>query len=621
MQVFKDQPPKKPSLIPEDARIPILPIITPSVYYPPQFLSQMQQLANPAPLFYTKHDIHIGGPDADHFAASMIYEDAMPPETIFKSYKTLKERNNLSEYIRGAFIQEYDGEPITFDGGKSSLNSRLKFLELNPFNSNQYDNNPYTGLPRNLLIYSSCYPIIYDKNEASAQCKKNSIGINIRLYALSLLEAFFIDFKDENFEQEPQHNPPCTNYSYTALSNSLSNLNPMFVKDLLDCVKNKNRTDYDVWRELYYYAYIRNVISKKFISPNFLKAYCLFIHRDSKIKFPNYYNLLATASGTPNSICENTRSNKVLVLLTESPNYNLYTWSSDLYEMDRNIQKQLYIGFKTNNRWKSVIAQIVTVFYVMSKYKFTINKMSLSKNFYIKDVPPNPDTTQYWKYNIDGIDYFIPNHGDLVLFDTDFHDINNKDEYKICGEFLLKCDNLSKNGRKMPTINVIESLIRINALECLTPNAFGQAFTSCGGVIPPTDIMELLGQIHTDINNGKTYEEIMKIHFTDYVHNRVGTTLRQSEISYVKKIGSKSFRKGELVIYEPEYEKYEIVIYIQDCDTYTCTCIRRINGILTQDNIGKDILYHYSNSESIYQDSSAGQSAINASYIIESYVL
>ena len=139
--------------------------------------------------------------------------------------------------------------------------------------------------------------------------------------------------------------------------------------------------------------------------------------------------------------------------------------------------------------------------------------------------------------------------------------------------------------------------------------------------MPSSEILDMLNKISTDINAGKNYEDIMKKYFTSYVHNRVGTLLRESEVNYVKKIGSKSFRKGELVVYESEYEKYEIVIYIQDiseCE-YECECIRGINGSLMTENVGKDMLFQYSSNETIYQDVSAGQSAVNASYIIESY--
>jgi len=621
LQVFKDQPPKKPSAIPEKAKIPFLPVITPSTYLPNQVVKQMQELANPAPLFYTDHHIQIGGPDADHIQATMIYEDAMPPENVFKSYKTLQERNGLSDYIRGTFIQDFDGEDITFNGKANSLNSRLKFLEINPFNSNSYNNNPYLGLPHNLLVYSSCYPIVYDKNLVTTQCKKNSVGVNIRLYALSLIEAFFIDFKSENFNNNPQYNPFCNSANYSTLLTNLSCLDSILAKNLLDAVLNKDRTEYNVWREIYYYAFIRNVINKKNISPNFLKAYCLFIYRDSTIQFPDYHKRAIIHSGT--SPCDHIRSNKVLVALTESPNYSLFTWSSNVYESDRNIQRQIYSGFKTDNRWKSVIAQIVTAFYVMDKHEFTFNEMALDKNFYIKDVPTSVDTTQYWKYTINGVDYFIPNYGDLLLVDTDYHDLNDNTRYKVVGKFLIECDTtVAANNRLKPCAGDIKGIVKENAVRCLSSNNFGQHFTAIGGVMPTSEILDLLNKISSDINAGTSYEDIMKKYFTSYVHNRVGTLLRESEVSYVKKIGSKSFRKGEVVVYEPEYEQYQVVIYLEDKGDYECECIRRGNdGKLETADVGKDMLFSYSSNETIYQDVSAGQSAVNASYIIETYVL
>jgi hypothetical protein len=67
----------------------------------------------------------------------------------------------------------------------NSLLSHIKFLELNPFNTNKFSNNPYKGLPRDMLIYKSCYPIVYDPSNISVQCKKSSVGINMRVYRLT----------------------------------------------------------------------------------------------------------------------------------------------------------------------------------------------------------------------------------------------------------------------------------------------------------------------------------------------------------------------------------------------------------------------------------------------------
>ena len=46
---------------------------------------------------------------------------------------------------------------------------------------------------------------------------------------------------------------------------------------------------------------------------------------------------------------------------------NIFSWASDSYIKERNIQKQVYSGYKPDNAWESVIMQILIVFYIMDK--------------------------------------------------------------------------------------------------------------------------------------------------------------------------------------------------------------------------------------------------------------
>ena len=46
------------------------------------------------PFIYKDYHINIGGPNANHVQASMIYEDALPAPNIYTSYKSLRERDN-----------------------------------------------------------------------------------------------------------------------------------------------------------------------------------------------------------------------------------------------------------------------------------------------------------------------------------------------------------------------------------------------------------------------------------------------------------------------------------------------------------------------------------------------
>ena len=642
LQLYKDQPPKKKPALADKMIMPIQPVALTSVYTPPQFQSYMNNVMKNfyTPFIYKDYNIQVGGPNADHIMAQMIYEDVLPPATIYSSYKSLKERNALCEFIRGTFIQYQEGENVDFNGGPRSLNSRLNLLNLNPFNTNYFESNPYLGLAENILIYNSCYPIMYDKAEAISKCQKNSVGVNVRVYRLTKPEALFIG---ENVSQAMNINKilktelkkeklrilyqelKTTNIDDAAIIQAFNSIKfDDFYGDIpVDLSGMVRKIDFNVWREIDYYAYVRNKINKQFISPNFIMSYAYFVNRNANIRWTN--------RGQPTQVylynCEGREeeymlpeaqrlkySNNVAVLLTESPNFTFYAWSSDTYQENRNIKTQIYNGFKTEKTWTSVIAQLLTAFCVMDKYNFTINQMDLNKNVYIKELFINPDAVQYWRYNINGIEYYIPNHGCLVLIDSDYHNVEGKC-YKILSNELFN-DNIS----------LIKNVIKQNALRCFDPNNFGQEFKNIGGIRPCGEVIQLLTQITNYIKNNMSFELIMKNCFVEYVHNRVGTQIRNNEVIYINKLDVRPFVRGELVIYESAYETYEILLYIENVDNYTCKCAGRdgninTNNPLVEKNVAKDLLYHYSENEIIYQDKKPGEPSLNLDYLIETYYL
>ena len=626
-QVYQDI--KNPSMT-KQSEIPLQPMALTSPFFPPQFQSYLNNFMKNfyTPFVYKDYHINIGGPNANHIQASMVYEDALPTPNIFTSYKSLKERNGLCYYIRGTFISVQEGESVDFSGGPQSLNSRLKLIELNPYNTNYYSSNPYKGLPQNMLIYRSCYPITYDKKEATVQCQKTSIGLNMRVYRLSIDEYNVI--KPELPEEVQINQAALVNNQAALINNQVLTTNTTNLQNYTDIrnqvianlgkipdpfiqkiipVQNKNKTDFDVWREVEYYAYIRNIINKEYISPNFVKSYCYFMNNDSQYDFTKNTMKINPENG---SIIK--YSNKSLILLTESPNNNIYSWASDIYVKEQNIQKQIYSGYKPDNVWESVIMQILIIFYVMEKHLFTFNDMQLQQNFYIKDINVYGDSFQFWKFKINDIEYYVPNYGHLVMLDSDFHDIENQNKYKhkIIGRFLS--DDIAN----------IKDQIYLNAIICLNPNNFGQEFKNQGGVRPSDNIIKLLNNICTDIRTYKSIDKVIENNLIKYIHNRVGTLIRQHEVSNIKKNDIRPFRKGELVIYENKFDSYEILLYVSNKDEYECVCAGKNdyndpNIILV--SISKDLLYHYSEYESIRQDTKPGEPSLNLDYIIESYTI
>jgi len=618
------------------------------------------------PFIYKDYHINIGGPDGDHIQASMIYEDALPAPNIFTSYKSLKERNNLNQHIRSTFIQIEEGEGINFSGRENSLLSRLKLIELNPYNTNRYSNNPYDSLPLDMFIFNSCYPIQYDRNGSTVQCKKNSTGINLRLYRLKLEEAVLVnqvikkplllenviydfkkkelardlvkileedsidnnqkkkkisDFIDKHLNQMDGKNKMkilnTFEYGNRLLEDQRKEIYSLFDSTINDTLqKEVSVKNFNIWREIEYYKYIRENICKSFISPNFVQSYCYFVDNNSKINF--------NRNGRIDMMRDLTElySKKVLVVLTESPNFNFFDWCSDTYEKEYNVKKQVYRGFKEDIEWKSIIAQMLISFYVMYKYKFTIVDMEIKHNFYIKEVMGNTrDSIQYWKYTIDFIDYYIPNYGSLLLIDSNYRDLEPKDKFKIISKQLDDDEN-----------DVLDMVLN-NAKRCLNYNNFTQDFKNAGGVSPSENIKKYLEEINKEISciehlppaeRTKFFKEILSDNLIDYVHNRIGTILRDSEIRYIVPGDSRPWKPGELILCETKWKTYEIVLFIETdpnniLESYIFT--RDENKNLRKQKIPTDRLSHYAKMETIRQDVKPGEPALNLDYIIETYFI
>ena len=202
-----------------------VPASAPSPYYPPQYMNYYPYMPPPAYKVNTtpiikNYVISTGGPSADHGQLNMIYEDVLPSRQFAGAFNSLDERKEICDFIRSSLSNRHtDGEEISLrSDGDRSLLSYIKLMELNPYNTleyslNPFKNNPYRGLPDNMLIYNSCYPIQHDAHNNNVVCSRNSIGVNVRIYRLTQKE-----------------------YS-------------------VNNQKTGNKLDYESWREIKYYEY------------------------------------------------------------------------------------------------------------------------------------------------------------------------------------------------------------------------------------------------------------------------------------------------------------------------------------------------------------------------------
>lgn len=608
--------------------LPLQPFSLSSPFIPPQFQSYLNNFMKTfyTPFIYKDYHINLGGPNGDHIHASLIYEDALPPPEIYSSYKTVRERNSLCEYVRGTFITTDEGEIINWKGGPNSLNSRLKLIQLNPYDTNLYSSNPYKSLPKSgFLIYKSCYPIVYDKSNTLVQCNKNSTGLNVRVYKITL-KAFVVKYFNSPSKMKELK-------THSDLGKVIQTITKELGKepDLTSLNPDLDIKNFDIWREIDYYSFIRNKINYQRICPNFVMSYCYFIDIDANLSFnKNGLNVNKLSKSEISELFSEDFTNSTMVLLTESPNQSIFQWGSNYYVQNKGIRKMVYSGYKPETHWKSIMAQMLIIFYIMNKYCFTIREMDISSNFFIKDLNVYGDNKQYWEYSINNIDYYIPNFGHLLMLDHNYKDLvkpENKDKKKIIMKEIFDDEE-----------NEIRETIVENAINCFNPDNFSGTFQQIGGVSLSNGVIELFKKIHkyfvdnqddlksNDNNTRETiWKQLIQDHLINYIHNRVGTSIRDLEVNYIRKIETRArpFKPGELVILEEKYETYKIVLWLKSVDSTKCICINKndTTGEYVEEEYTIDMLYHYSEYETIKQDGKQGEPMIGNDHILERYII
>ena len=543
------------------------------------------------------------GPLDNHARLSMIYEDILPSKKFMTSIDTLDERIHMYEFVRSVLIKDKDGEDMmVFSNNYNTLLNYIKFMDLNPYNTNIYSPNPYQGLPLDMLLYRSCYPIRYNRYNSSVMCSKNSIGVNIRIYKLSDIELQIFYNKNSGAAIPVQ--------TFPNLVLAPTNIQTVTIED------------FHIWREVAYYEYVRENIIKKKISPNFVIIYSFNIVLTPFIDF-NKLAIMRGAKSKP----DGKYKGKSLIVITESPTHNLYGWSSSSYQLHNNIKKMVYTGFYSEKIWFVVLFQLMAALYTMQKYGFIFHDFSVEDNVYIKDLSIDPTNIKYWKYRIDNIDYFIPNYGYLVMIDSKFKDIMKtklqiKKEYKVYGKFLNN-----------PDVPDIEDRC-FQALEkSFSKNIFSQAFLKNGGVLPPDNVMSFIDKTNSEINNGianKTttpdYNNIgkyIKSRMRFFMNNRIGTILKTQEVEYRRQDDRSKFTKGQIIVHEYANKNFKFVLFDEyEQGTSNCHILTK-SSPSTTDIISETVpsakLSNYSAMETITQNFKIGEVNFNEDNLLEIY--
>ena len=598
-----------------------IPVQTP--WYPPQ-MNQNWPYYQPTLVSPVIKQFSVNnGPFVQYSSLSVIKEDSLPKQLV-NTLSTLGERLNIHSFVRSVFIKYSDGEDIDLDGkGTNSLVSYLKFMELNPYTVSPNPMNPYMGLPDDMLIYRSCYPIKYDDRTNSVQCAPNSIGMNIRIYKLTNAEYNIKKMEQAKFDE------------------------------------------YDVWREIAYYEYIREEVIKKKMCPNFVLMYAYYIAERCNVDFNKVKQLKGTINKPPVRHQTNTvpigqtgpvnpqvniknvvsqavhpliklqnqpfadtleqYSGKGIVALTEAPTYNIHAWASKSYKSVGNIQKMMNTGFHTKEVWMSVLFQIMVALYVMQLHGISFHNFTLEDNVYIKDISQHENIVTYWKYKIKNFEFYIPNYGYLVLIYSNFKDLNGSgftllqkkapNDFKIYSNIFK--DNVYSN---------IPDKCFSDFTSVINPNVFTNSFTNVGGTRPPSEIIDLLTKIHREASTGtiKDISHYIINYMGKLLNNRVGTFLTETEVKNIRRDDSKEFEPGQIIVYQTQNQQFKFVIFVdqgQGNQVKVLTKEDPTNDDISPVNIERSLLFNYSRYDSIIQNYKPMEANLNDDELLETYVV
>ena len=626
---------------------------------------------NNVPVIKNYH-ISMPNPAGDHVKIADLYEDMLPQDNNFKNTSlTLEERLITFNYVRSILVRIGDGEDIEISGkignstNRKNLLSYLKLLDLNPYHNSKISKNPYSSLPDKMLMYRSCYPIRFDSSRNNVTCSKYSIGLNLRIYEMTVAEF---------------------------------NVKKMFSQNgtgTQDIKKNK----FNLWREISFYEFVREEILKKKICPHFCMIYSWFISTGSDVDFKklriikNQYRkgeskadlntslkiikdykkaldkhannpipLLNKNGPAPHFISHvraykgnnkdsygvrknmkdmqlslqnednletnlNSSVNRCLLALTEAPNCNLLQWATKTYEneMIGPVKKMVQTGYHHASIWFGIIFQILISLQVMYLKKFTIINMEFEDNIFIKDLVNNEQTIGFWKYIFNNIEFYIPNHGYLVMIDSNYKDLKDDDhtfvlkkktddneKFKMFGKAVDEDFNYDDiNGNITDDGKNLDEIQYNNLKKILNPDNFGLKHKNYGGIKPDSKVISLLTTIHKKVldkvvKNGDL-SEIISIHMSMFVHNRVGTPLSATEVNDVDTSAAlTNVDNGKLYAHFVRNNLYAWVIPINFnpttniCDVLTRNNYKDIDEIvLKQVNIAN--LFEYSSLVSIEQ--------------------
>lgn len=272
-----------------------------------------------------------------------------------------------------------------------------------------------------------------------------------------------------------------------------------------------------------------------------------------------------------------------LIIMTEAPTHNILRWASPVYNTDGAKYIMVGTGYHPEHTWMSVLFQMVHSVAVLQDHAIYHRELSMEKSIFIKDIFNNVSNVGYWRYIVDDFEFFVPNYGYIVLYDSsycdkidrynlsgtldqiEFEKIHSKNEFKIVSPIFESEPNTKKDFKMNPGFNDVDEIrekIREKFRDMILPDSFIYRLKMMKGILPSDKIINLLDEMANKLNQ-KNYKirDLLKEFFQEFLHNRVGSLLSKQEKDNVSLIPVRDFKTGRLVVYQERYNIYKWAIY------------------------------------------------------------
>lgn len=108
-----------------------------------------------------------------------------------------------------------------------------------------------------------------------------------------------------------------------------------------------------------------------------------------------------------------------------------------------------------------------------------------------------------------------------------------------------------------------------------------------------------------------------------FVNNRIGTYLKEQEISNIRRDDLRDFKKGNIVVHEEGYGQYRFVIFLETINGVTriLTKAEHTDVDIIEKRVPVTTIMSYSKAETVTQNFKINESNLNDDDLLETYTI